>query len=88
MCALPVEARKHERHFSAEVFADGLNPVARLHSLKDVLNEMGGGPAIGVFVYESAEAIASVDRTPGISAKTRHLRAESEPRACGGAWRH
>src|SRR6266508_3085627 len=46
MSALPIEACKHERHFSAKVLADGLNPVARLHSLEDVLNEMGGSPAI------------------------------------------
>lgn len=44
MSAVAVEACKHKRHLSSEVFTDGLDPVARLHTLKDVLDEMGRGP--------------------------------------------
>src|SRR3954468_1797116 len=46
MSPLPVQAGKHDRHFSPKVFAHGLDPVIGLHPLEHVLNEMGSGSAI------------------------------------------
>ena len=72
MSALPIEARKDERHLSAEVFAYGFDPIARLHSLEDVLDEMGGGSPIA-----ASEAVSRENEQDSLAVLSGELRSMS-----------